>query len=1121
MSGNVRKTLLLVEDEAILAMSEKMQLEQFGYAVNIVNTGEKAIAAIKAMPEIDLVLMDINLGDGIDGTQAAEIILKEHDLPIVFVSSHTEREVVEKTEKITSYGYVVKNSSITVLDASIKMAFKLHLANKDVKNHLEKANRLLEEKAEIERRLRKNEHNHLEAQKIAHFGNYEIDLRANTAKWSEETFKIFDWNPEGGLAPTVEDYRNLIHPEDVAAVYSHFNETVRNNKVFDLEYRILTKKGNIKNVHSYGYPLTNESGQVEALYGVFQDITDRIKTQNELIYAKENAQRSESSLQGILDNMVDAYFQADQDGIITYANQTALRMYGYSSLDELVGKPASVLYANKENRDELLQEMHKTGSKIGWIGKALRKDGTSFWVSANAQFIRDEEGAIIGTQGVLHDIAEYKKAEEALRESEEKFRLLHEFAGIGIGYYSPDGRILSYNQLAAKNMGGAPEDFIGKTLFDLFPKAAADVYSDRIKEAIDSSAPHVYEDMVPLPAGNQYFLSTFTKVTDVQGKLLGIQIISQNITDRKNAEAELRESKQKAEILLGIAAEIIISLDSQGAITLLNDSGHRILGYEYPELIGRDRFETCLPSDEKEAFRIYFESSKKAGSNLAATNENDIITKKGERRSILWHNSVIRDKNGESIGMLSSGEDITQRKMVEKELLENEERLRSYLANAPDGIFITDEKGQYIEVNEAACKMTGYSEAELLQMHVTDLIPEQDIDKAVAHFQQVRQDGAANVDICFNTKNREIRHWNVAAVKLSESRFLGFTKDVTDRKRTEERLKEEEEKYRFALEGANLGEWDWDCKSGKVIRNARWAEMLGYTPKELEATIQQGVDLIHPDDVQTVRRLTKEHLDGITDHYHIEYRMRMKGGDYKWIRDSGKIMVRDSENNPIRVCGIHEDVDERKRARIRIESLLAEKELLLKEVHHRIKNNMNTVRSLLALQGGALAEPSAKRALHDAENRISSMSTLYNKLYLSRDYKELSINEYLTALVDEVVTNFPNGHIVTVAYEIDDFVVSGDKLQPIGIIVNELLTNTMKYAFKGREKGMIKVFSTKINGRIIISIQDDGIGMPESISFQGSNGFGLQLVEALARQLDGDLRIERGKGTKVILEFTV
>lgn len=129
-----QKTILLVEDDAILVLSEKLALEKYGYSVLTVTNGEKAIEFVNNIPGIDLILMDINLGPGMDGTQVAESILKTHDVPIVFLSSHSEREIVEKTERITSYGYVVKTSSITVLDASIKMAFKLFDANRSIRN---------------------------------------------------------------------------------------------------------------------------------------------------------------------------------------------------------------------------------------------------------------------------------------------------------------------------------------------------------------------------------------------------------------------------------------------------------------------------------------------------------------------------------------------------------------------------------------------------------------------------------------------------------------------------------------------------------------------------------------------------------------------------------------------------------------------------------------------------------------------------------------------------------------------------------------------------------------------------------------------------------------------------
>ncbi|HOT44626.1 MAG TPA: response regulator [Spirochaetota bacterium] len=137
MTGKKGKTILLVDDEAIIAMAEARMLEKHGYDVITAYTGEQAINTASETPSLDLILMDIDLGSGMDGTQAADIILKNMDIPVLFLSSHTEPEMVDKTEKITSYGYVVKNSGETVLLASIRMAFKLHEAHRELKNREE------------------------------------------------------------------------------------------------------------------------------------------------------------------------------------------------------------------------------------------------------------------------------------------------------------------------------------------------------------------------------------------------------------------------------------------------------------------------------------------------------------------------------------------------------------------------------------------------------------------------------------------------------------------------------------------------------------------------------------------------------------------------------------------------------------------------------------------------------------------------------------------------------------------------------------------------------------------------------------------------------------------------
>jgi two-component sensor histidine kinase len=180
---------------------------------------------------------------------------------------------------------------------------------------------------------------------------------------------------------------------------------------------------------------------------------------------------------------------------------------------------------------------------------------------------------------------------------------------------------------------------------------------------------------------------------------------------------------------------------------------------------------------------------------------------------------------------------------------------------------------------------------------------------------------------------------------------------------------------------------------------------------------------------------------------------------------------------------------------------------------------MNTITSLLAIQASTISEPLAIRALGDAGNRVRSMSLLYDKLYRSTDFKGVSIKEYLSLLTDEIIANFPNSHLVTVKKDIEDFILDAKRLQSIGVIVNELITNSMKYAFKGKVEGTIMVSASNTKGIIILSLQDDGIGMPDDVSPENPSGFGLQLVNGLARQLGGTVKFERGNGTRFVLEF--
>ncbi len=200
-------------------------------------------------------------------------------------------------------------------------------------------------------------------------------------------------------------------------------------------------------------------------------------------------------------------------------------------------------------------------------------------------------------------------------------------------------------------------------------------------------------------------------------------------------------------------------------------------------------------------------------------------------------------------------------------------------------------------------------------------------------------------------------------------------------------------------------------------------------------------------------------------------------------------------------------------------ALLADKDLLLREVHHRIKNNMTTIKGLLSLQIAAEKNESSVASLKDAENRVQSIMMLYDQLYCTDNYRELPVRGYLEPLAQNIAAAFSLGDKVRIEARIDDIILNIQELTTLGIITNELLTNMMKHAFVGRDRGLITLSLESIPDALRMVIRDDGVGLPVSVNFENSAGFGMKMVGMLVEQISGNIRIERGDGTKFVLEF--
>lgn len=303
------------------------------------------------------------------------------------------------------------------------------------------------------------------------------------------------------------------------------------------------------------------------------------------------------------------------------------------------------------------------------------------------------------------------------------------------------------------------------------------------------------------------------------------------------------------------------------------------------------------------------------------------------------------------------------------------------------------------------------------------------------------------------------------------------------------------------------------------LMNRAMERTLGWTQDEI-ITEEDWFLSVYPD--EQIRENTKKFWDSYINEL---MQGKQPESNFRGIlccRDgSFRTLVGEAAMIADRIVVTFVDVTQADEAAAQMAASIKEKELLLSEVHHRIKNNMNTIKGLLTLQIAAETNHSAAEALRDAEGRVQGIIMLYDRLYLTDNCRELSVREYFEPLMDEVVNSFPNRDIVVVHTDIQDLILNIQFLTPLGILVNELLTNMMKHAFTGRHAGRVSLSVSQKENHITVILEDDGIGLPESVSLVDSTGFGMMLTGMLIEQMGGTIHIDRDSGTKFTIEFNM
>ena len=321
------------------------------------------------------------------------------------------------------------------------------------------------------------------------------------------------------------------------------------------------------------------------------------------------------------------------------------------------------------------------------------------------------------------------------------------------------------------------------------------------------------------------------------------------------------------------------------------------------------------------------------------------------------------------------------------------------------------------------------------------------------------------------------------------------------------------EMFELVVSGTRIGVWDWNIQTGETYFNERWAEIIGYTIEELEPiSIDTWIKFAHPEDLALSNELLNAHFVGQTAYYDCQARMRHRDGHWIWVHDRGKVFEWDKEGNPQRMCGSHIDITEQKEQELHLKKALKEKEVLLGEVHHRVKNNLQLIKSIARLKqvGGNIS-------IREVEESINAIASAHEAVYRSDDFEGIDVREYIQKIVSSILI----GQRIRFQLHSTIIIPEINRLIPVGLIVMEAVNNCIKHAFSVSDvnKHQLAINLKETEGSLVIRICDNGCGFGAaqlSENYRGTQ-FGFQLMRSLAEQLQGEINFYNESGACVEL----